>query len=396
MANKPIELKGALGVRNDISPERFSAKDLLVGDNIELDDTGKVARRLGAVVQSPGVAHSVWADGKDAFVAMNGTLNRVEANLALTPITPVTGNRVAYRRVADEVYWTDEYRSGIISSAGNRQWGITPPPAFAATSTSLGDLRDGYYLYTMTFVRSDGKESGAPVCGRLQASGGIAFNNLPVSADPLVTTKNIYLSAWNGELPYLALSLTNTTTSATLSDDPPAGPPLRTQFMGPAPAGTLVGYYNGRAYVAQGRFLWYSQPYEYELFDPMNGYLTFPDNVQTFASVSDGIFVGSDSETVFLHGDDPSEFKRRLVADYGTVRGTEQEIPEYYVLDEKQRGHGMQNMWMSKQGVCLGSNGGFFKNLTGGRYILPADVTAGASLLKVRGGTPQLVVSLFS
>jgi hypothetical protein len=392
---KPIELKGALGVRNDISPERFSPKDLLIGSNIELDDTGKVARRLGTTPLIPGDAHSLYASGDDCLAVVNGVLNRINPDNSLVPLLSVGAGRVAYQRIVDEVMWSNGSQSGIVSRAGARQWGITPPPAFAATSTSTGALREGDYLYTMTFVRADGKESGAPICGRLHAVGGINFANLPVSSDPLVTSKRIYLSAWDGELPYLAMSLMNTVKSATLSDDPPAGPPLRTQFMGAAPAGQLVGYYNGRAYVAQGRFLWYSQPYEFELFDLMNSYLAFPSEVKTFAPVSDGVFVGSEDETVFLHGDDPAEFKRRQVADYGTVLGTEQEIPEYYVLDEKQRNLGPQVMWMSKQGVCLGSNGGHYKNLTGGRYILPGGVVTGASLLKVRGGTPQLVVSLF-
>lgn len=393
---KPIELRGADGVRNDISPERFGKKDLLAGVNIELDDSGKVARRLGSTLHTAGDAHSVWADGRDSFVVLGGVLNRIQPGLLMLPIQPVGGSRVAYGRIADEVFWTDGLQSGILGGNASRQWGITPPPAISATSTGLGDLREGDYLCTMTYARDDGKESGAPICSRLYASGGIAFANLPVSSDPTVTTKHIYLSTWNGELPYRAATLTNSAKTATISGTPPAGVPLRTQFFGPAPAGQLVGYFKGRAYVAQGRFLWYSQPYEYELFDTMNSYLAFPDNIQTFAPVSDGVFVGSESETVFLQGKDPADFDRRCVANYGTVLGTEQEIPEYYVLDEKQRGHGPQLMWMSKQGVCLGGNGGFFKNLTGGRYILPDDVKTGASLLKVRGGTPQLVVSLFS
>lgn len=392
---KPIELKAATGVRNDISPERFDKTDLIVGTNIELDDTGKVSRRLGMTLHTAGVTHSLLASSRDCFVVLNGVLSRVQPDMTMLPIVPVSGSRVAYERIADEVFWTDGLQSGVLTGA-NRQWGIAPPPPIGAASTGVGSLRDGTYLYTMTYVRADGKESGAPICGRVEASGGIAFAALPVSADPLVTHKHLYLSAWNGELSYRAATLPNADVSATISAAQPTGVPLRTQFMGPAPAGQLVGYYKGRAYVAQGRFLWHSQPYEYELFDLMSGYLAFPDNIQTFSPVADGVFVGTERETVFLAGRDPSDFDLRRVADYGTVLGTEQEIPEHHVLDEKQRPQGPQVMWMSKHGVCLGGNGGFFKNLTGKRYRLPVDVTTGASLLKVRGGTPQFVVSLFS
>ena len=393
---KPIELKGAAGLRNDVSPERFAPEDLLEARNIELDETGKVYRRMGVTQAIAGKAHSLWADGQDAFVVLDGVLSRIHKGMTATAITPVAGERVAYCRVADEVFWTDGLQSGVINGDTSRTWGIEPPPPFGAQSAGAGALREGSYLYTMTFARADGKESGAPLCGRVDAVGGIVFTALPVSTDPTVTSKHIYLSSWGGELPYRAATLANSDTEALITAPPPAGPALRTQLMTNAPAGHLIGAFKGRLYVAQGRHLWYSQPHELELFDPMSGFLTFPDDVQTFAPVSDGIFVGSDSATVFLRGTDPGEFETRKVADYGTVRGTVQEVPEYYVLDEKQRQQGPQMMWMSKCGVCLGGNNGLFKNLTGGRYILPSGAHAGASLLKVRGGTPQLVVSISS
>ena len=391
MSVKPIEIKATGGVRNDVSAERFGKGDLVVGINVELDDTGKVYRRQGYSQIAAAAMHSLWSEGNDAFVVNAGMLSRVESDLSIRPLTAVT-DRVAYVRIADRVFWSDGQQSGVISGSTSRRWGIAPPPVFNAQAVTVGSLRDGDYLYTMTFEREDGTESGAPLCGRISTAGAIFFPALPVSADPTVVRKHIYLSEWNGELPYRAMTLTNSVTAATISAPPPAGPALRTLLMGPAPAGTVLGYYNGRAYVARGRFLWYSRPYEYELFSPMD-YIAFSTDVQTFAPVSDGVFVGSEDETVFLFGDDPAQFKRRQVCDYGTVRGTEADIPEYYTLDGESQGP--QKMWMSRQGVCHGSDGGQFKNLTGGRYILPEGVVAGSSLLKVRGGTPQLVVSLF-
>lgn len=392
---KPIEIKGAKGIRNDLSPERLDQQDLLSAVNVELDETGKISRRLGVTQLLPGDAHSLFASGDDCYLVLNGVLVRLNADGTQMPIIAVSGRRVAYCRSGAGVMWSDGLQSGIIKGASNRRWGIAPPPAFSAASAGSGALRDGHYLYTMTYVRNDGVESGAPICGRVDAQGGISFG-LPVSDDPAVTQKRIYLSAWNGEMPYLAATVANATTSITIGGEPPAGVPLRTQFMGAAPAGQVVGYYNGRAYVAQGRFLHYSQPYEYELFDLASGYLAFPSNIRTFAAVTDGVFVGLDDGTVFLAGSDPTLFERRAVADYGTVLGTEQEVPEHYVLDDNTRAQGAQVMWMSKQGVILGGSGGYYKNLTGGRYLLPPDVKTGASLFKLRGGSPQLVVSLFS
>lgn len=44
---------------------------------------------------------------------------------------------------------------------------------FAETKLpGAGTVLEGSYLYTMTFARADGKESGAPLCGRVDAVGG--------------------------------------------------------------------------------------------------------------------------------------------------------------------------------------------------------------------------------
>lgn len=43
---KPVELKAATDVRNDVSLERFKPTDLATGINIDLDETGKVYRGI--------------------------------------------------------------------------------------------------------------------------------------------------------------------------------------------------------------------------------------------------------------------------------------------------------------------------------------------------------------
>ena len=92
--SKPVELKGASGVRNDVSPERYSTMDLVTGTNIELDETGAIRRRAGVKRVLSGAAHSLWASGRDAFVVLDGVLSRVTktgTGLATTPIKAVAG-----------------------------------------------------------------------------------------------------------------------------------------------------------------------------------------------------------------------------------------------------------------------------------------------------------------
>jgi hypothetical protein len=76
------------------------------------------------------------------------------------------------------------------------------------------------------------------------------------------------------------------------------------------------------------------------------------------------------------------------------VLGTETFVPGH--LFGKGEQQGKIALWMSKQGLCAGMDGGQMMNLTGERYSLPDGVATGASLLKLRGKSPQLVTTLFS
>ena len=388
---KPVEIRAQAGIRNDLPVERFAPGDLLYGDNIELDETGKVYRRLGVAQALTGAFHSLWGDEKDTYCVRAGQLTHL-AGTVPTTIQPVSGQRVAYQRIVNHAFWTDGRQTGVAQGATSRPAGLQVPAAPSVALTS-GSLRAGTYLFCITHVRDDGHESGASPLRSLDVPENGGFT-LTFSAAPAgVMKQRIYISECGGELPYLAATLTASSTALTYKMQPVLGIPVRTRHLGPPPAGQALGYFNGRLYVASGQFLWYSLPYEYELFDLASGYLAFTSQVKTIAPVSDGLFVGSENETVFLAGSDPAEFVRLKVAGYGTVLGTEREIPVHYLLDGKLQAPAW--MWASKRGVCMGTSGGVFKELTGGRYQLPA-ASSGASLFKIRGGTPQFITSLFA
>lgn len=391
---KPQEINLSGGVRNDISEERFTRSDMSEGINVEVDDTGKTWRRLGYDPDAPIDAasfHSLWGKQGKYYAVKNNVLQHILPDLSLEQMMPVRG-RVAYQNAISFVFASDGVSSWQLVGNSARKWGIDVPP-LPTHYVGFGNLRAGTYLFTMTYVRDDGEESGAPLYGSVTVpdASGLAFT-LPVSNDLTVTEKRLYVSDVNGEMPYLVGVYANSDTVASLTALPELSFPCRTQGMGPAPAGDVLGLYKGRMYVAQNNYLWYSQPYEFGLFKQMENFLGFSSPVLTFAAVSDGIFLGTDEETSFLQGDDPAEFTRSTVTNYGTILGTEATIPNIYLRDEPA---GESPIWMSKRGACVGFNGGGLKNLTGERYIPPEGVLSGASLLKVRGGTPHFISTLF-
>lgn len=390
---KTYQLTALLGVRNDVSLERYKPGDLSLGVNIDIDETGKVYRRQGTAVRLAGNMHSLYSNGPTTLVVQNGVLSLVDpVAWSSFPLKTVRGTQLDYATANNLVYWSDGFESGIYAFGGLRQWGVNPP-ASTPIVVRNGALPEGTYQITTTYVRGDGHESGAPLAESVTVPANSGFTlALVASTNPLVTKQRVYITHTNGEVLFLYAEYPNVAMTADIMDLIDGGPVLRTQFMGPAPAGQRVGYFAGRMWVASGSFLWYSQPYEYELFDLRNGYVGFDADVTTFSEVSDGLYIGTKKAVHFLGGTDPTTFERREVAAYGAILGTEQKLPGHLVGPEGTEG--VVQSITTRSGTCLCLEHGVFKNLTGSRYF-PASASAGASLLKVRGGTPLLTTTLF-
>jgi len=389
----PILIKSFQGVRNDISLERFAPDDLSEAVNVDLDETGKIMRRLGTKRLTTGVAHSLFCGGGSAYVVIGGMLKQLLPDMTTVDIAPV-GTRVCYATVYGTTFWSDGAQTGALVSATNAPWGIVPPPALSMSNVA-GALRPGRYLAVMTYVRATGEESGAVGYTEIDvaANEGIRFAPLPVSTDPQVATKRIYVTTCNGAVALETMELPNTTTSATLADMPVQGAPIRTQFMGPPPPGQVLKYFAGRVLIGAGNFLHYTQPHEYGLVDRRFGSVGFDSEVRTIAPVNDGVYVGTATANYWLAGNDPTTWQASKVAPYGAVLGTEVVLRNDLVGQEGVRGSAVA--WMTTRGLMMGFDGGIAQDKTGARYIPPV-AREGASLLKIRSGTPQIVTTLYN
>lgn len=389
---KTYEFSGHAGVRNDLSLERFKREDLSIGTNIDVDDTGKIYRREGTTQVMSGSYHSLYRAFDTTLIVESGVMKRVSDTWTKTDVCPVAGERVSYAPAYNEIFWVDGLQAGIVRGGQNRRWGMAVPAA-PVVSTGVGDLAAGTYLVTVVHVDYDNKESGAAELVSVTVPDNSSLNvMLTASTDPKVRFQRVYISALNGELPYLAAEVMNTSQPVTFSSAPPTAIPIRTLYAGPPPAGRSVWIAHGRAWVADGNFLWYSRPYEFELFDRRNGYIGFDSPVRTFSPVADGFYIGTEKAVHWFEGLDPTTTLRRQVASYGAVRGTECEIPgHYFGRDEVQ---GVVQTIFTTHGACACLDRGVFKNLTGSRYF-PEAASVGASLLKIRGGTPLLTTTLF-
>ena len=396
---KSAEFKEFAGLRNTTTPDRLTPADLQAAVNIDIDDAGRISRRRGRALRLAGAWHSLWADGlgQNCLAVQGSSLLRVRAvgsgayatDVLRTDLTP--GARMAYWGLNGLAYYMNGHQSGVVQEGASRTFGLACPSSQPVAQAIGGGLRAGRYQYAVTFLRRDGQESGTGIAAviDLPTAGGIRFSGIPVSADPTVVGRAVYLTAWNGEVLYRALMLDNVATTADYRGD---GTDLRvqlaTQFGEPAPIGHALAWFRGHMLVAQGPVLWYSHPYRYELFPLGRAFKVLPADITMVAPVEDGVFVSAD-QTYFLSGASPSEWVLKTVASYPALPGTQSYARAEAGTVGEGEGLAMRTVfWSSNRGHCMGGNGGLFNNLTDVRYSYPG-AQRGAGIVREVNGTNQ-------
>ena len=286
------------------------------------------------------------------FRATSGLNTRIDpARLRYDPESGVQELAVAYNIDIDD--------SGRIS----RRKGYTQRSATAAHSlfahkdvclfvsgTYLYQLHANYTSTALTAVTSDARMSYAPVNEQVYFVNGIEQGIF----------ENGSISDW--ELPSTFI-----------------GPETTRTFIGP-PSGSIVQYYNGRIYVVQERFVFYSEPYDFSRFDPVRNFFAVEHDIILFRAMADGFWIGTKAGMEFVAGDEPKKFQRNSVTDVQPIQHSDVPFNGRFVLTDS--GTPMVDlsasdsslMWLSTQGVCYGGASGNFYNLTRAKL---AEISAG-------------------
>lgn len=381
------------GLRNDVDPERFELGDLAVADNLNIDKTGQMSRRGGFTQRVAGSTHSIWADETETICMYveGGTLKHMQPNLTGVAVTALQDavSPMAYMRVSDRVYFANGQDKGVFENSAVRTWGLPVAPLPGAT-TAFGQLPAGTYQFAMTWLRSDGQESGCGLAGviELDAGGGIRFVVPPAPQADIVAAV-LYVSPANSDKLLEAVTVEPGTTTTWQTDPASLSRPLDTQFYGPPPAGHLVAHYRGHTFVAVGDTIFISKQYGYELFN-LRRYLQLDGRITLLAPHTDketsdvgrgsGFFVGTDRSMGVMAGSDPDSFQYTPKLDYGAVPGALRYVDASIVRDGGGGGRKLP-MWLSAKGVCLGLPDMLINNLTRARFEFAAGGRGAAVLL---------------
>lgn len=407
-SRQPVVFTKFAGKRNDISPENFAPSDLEEGLNVDIDSVmGGLSTRDGQTLRNAGAYHSLWSKDDVCLIASGTQLKNVRTlgagSYALDVLRSdlTAGARLSYWMVNGQVYYCNGHETGVVKRGANRTFGLAQPTGQPVAAPIGGGLPAGRYQYAVTYLRDDGQESGTGLAGTIDLgnpltpagpsafASGIGFSMIPVSADPTVIAKAIYITPTNGEVLYRAMVISAAATTAQYRN---AGYdlrlPLNTQFGRPVPVGHMVAWYRGRMLMAQGSVIWYSLPYRYEMFMLRKAFLPFEADINLLAPVEDGVFVGAD-KTYFLQGLAPETFQSRVVAGYPAIPGTLAYEQGDYLGDGVA---GRAAYWASPRGHCVGTNGGSFKNITESRFSYPIGQRGAGIVRQVRGNNQYLAV----
>lgn len=161
--------------------------------------------------------------------------------------------------------------------------------------------------------------------------------------------------------------------------------------------GQHIEYYNGRLYIAKNETIWFTDAYNHGVIDMRMNAIKMKDEITMVKAVDDGIWISigdinDRSSVIFLSGKTPEEFISIEKSDYGAIEGTDVKIKEAFIGDGAE---GDIVLWTSRKGICLGGNGGNFRNLTAARYEIPAN-RYGAGSFRIIDGVPQYLASLWT
>lgn len=397
MKEKTVQINGVTGIYNTTDSERLKAGDLVSGVNIEIDATGKPSRRLGATRRVACTPSSFWSDGSVGYFLDGSALKLFMPPSTISTLrSGLSDRRIAFAQFGPmpTVYYTNGDVTGKIDGGVDKPWGIVVP-TLPDVAIIAGDLRAGWYGFTMTFLRSNGMESGAPRMGMVKVNdnGGFALANLQVSTDPDVTRKRVYITGRNGEEPFLVGEIPNSQTGFAYTY-PVKGTRICDKILkGPPPAGHLLDYNNSYLFVARGSEIIHTEPFSPELCDLRSNYLRVGAEPTIMKGVEGGLYVATREQTMFLAGDTPKTYAMKHVLPYGAPLGNAVELQGNLVTKDGLPGQVVA--WMSARGWVVGDAQGNVINLTERRYNAPTSNRA-ASVFKQRGGLNQLVSVLFN
>jgi hypothetical protein len=393
MARTRLLFEDFLGINNRAAPERLDEKELREAENVDIDNSGRVRRRLGRKrVYTGNEVHSLWSDGIITLFAQGRYLMKLTSNNVGVALRTdlMRGAPVSYESVNGVVYWSNGFQKGRVRNEAPLHWGIVPPPAPVVALRDTGGLPQGTYMVKAVYVDSYGEESGASYATSFETGANqsaiVSLPSFPLEA----ATAKVFMTSQNGDVYYYQGNVS--AGQGLIVTTVETGVPLRTEHLYPPPVGSIVRYFAGRMYVVTGNVLWFSEPYALSLFNPRKNFYQFPGAITMVEPVEGGLFVSYEGgKTVFLSGTSIEDTQELEVDELPAIRGTSVTTKgEWFPALETT---GTIAIWVTREGPTAGLPNGAVRRLTSERLSLP-ETGFGSGLIRHERGSRHYVGTL--
>jgi hypothetical protein len=402
MAKKSEVVNFGLGV-DQLSPDtallydkeskQSAARNIV---NADVTNSGNLKRRRGftQVVSGTNV-HSLGGTDRLVVYMDDGTLYRLNSDESATSLrTGLSPSRLmSYETINGELYFSNGEVLEKIVNGAVKLVGVEEPVGQPTLSAmSAGGLYAGDYQVAITFLNSDGEESGTGTASRVSISegGGIRLTAIPQPVEEATTRIRVYVSPANGDMLYYFAEVAVGTTTLDIGVAP-LGRALNTQFCSRMLPGRILRYYHGRLYSVIDNFIFYSDPQAYGRCKISNNFIALASNVTMLEPVETGLYISTETEVFFLGGTDPSTgYSLQRVSETPAVEGSSL-VAKPEVLGIKGiTGSTKVAVWFTNAGWAAGLPDGNVAFLTRDKLALP-EYTQAATLHRMVDGMSQLV-----
>ncbi len=387
------------GANNLASETNVPAASFRKGVNVDVTDAGKTRRRAGrTLVEAAVEPHSGFGYGTRGFFSQGGQLcvfeviNGLESGVSdIADIDPYA--RLAHCLIEPDIFVSDgetNLRIGPDSIA--TPWSIQRGPTPMMTAVAGGTLQTATYHVALAYKAMTGEEGplGDRIAISIPDGQSISLTFLPATGLRTV----VYMTKPNGtELLHLVTAPVGV--AAVSIQKQRLGRSPSTMDLDEMPGAAFAAVWKGRLLTGKNQMVVWSEPNQYGLTNLAYNYLPFVEDITMLAAVetASGFFVGQESRTYYVAGDDPAD--ARVVEAYpnGVIPGTMTMIPGARLPLESPPAVPVP-MWMATNGVfCVGFPDGTVLPLTETRFVARSG-TEGASLFDQRNGLNRFVATV--
>lgn len=327
-------------------------------ENVDIDDAGQPVRRRGITkVAAMTGAHSLhMRTATKGFLVRASVLYDITLpDYTETLVQVLTSDAaMSYAKMGGDWYYSNGADAGRFTDGVAYPIGLAAPFA-PACSLIGGALNPGQYKIMLAYVNATTGEEGAmsqPANFELTTVGGIRVV-LP-GAMAGATHVNVYLSDPNGTAAMLHSSQATGAATVDLTD-PATGRAANARYEQKLPTGSLF-VSNGRLCSFFGSMVYVGLPYRPGYYDPVGGYIPFPEDVSIAIENQGGTYIVAD-KTYWVPGDLGNvQEALRDVLPYGAVPGTAFKVPNLPMVG-----------WFSVRGFVLADTTGQIDTTMGER-----------------------------